>query len=142
MAVIDVKGAVVGRAATRIAKRLLSGEEIIVVNAEDAIITGRKEQIVQRYRDKRNLGGMRYKGPYYPRMPDRIFRRIVRGMLPYKKSSGRDAFKRLKVYIGVPKDLKSQSKEFERMLPGKRYSEYVKLGEVSKLLGANLRCEK
>jgi large subunit ribosomal protein L13 len=142
MAVIDVSGAVVGRAATQIAKRLLSGEEIIIVNAEDSIITGRKEQIVERYRTKRNLGGMRKKGPYYPRMPDRMFRRIVRGMLPYKKTTGKDAFKRLMVYIGVPKDLAPKSKEFERMLPGKRYSEYIKLGEISRLLGANVRCGK
>ncbi len=136
MALIDLKGAVVGRAATRIAKRLLNGEEITVVNADRAIITGSKKQIVERYRNKRNLGGMRGKGPYFPRMPDRLFRRIVRGMLPYKKSTGRDAFKRLKVYMGVPKEF--EGKESERILPGKTYAEYIKLGEVSKLLGAKV----
>ncbi|RLF49912.1 MAG: 50S ribosomal protein L13 [Thermoplasmata archaeon] len=143
MAIIDVSNAVVGRVASRIAKRLLDGEEIIVVNVEEAIMTGNRDQIIERYMLKRELGSIhKRKGPKYPRMPDRLFRRVVRGMLPYKKPHGKEAFKRLKVYIGVPKELKDRVNEFERAAESKKYKKYIKLGEISRMLGAKFEVKK
>ncbi len=133
MLVFDIKGAVLGRAAAQIAKHALRGEEVRVVNAEEAIITGSKEDIVAKYRRKRELGGMR-KAPHYPRMPDRLVKRVVRGMLPYKTPKGRAAYRRIRVYIGVPEEYKNV--EVKHLSEGRKYSKYIKVGELSKLLGA------
>ena len=100
-AVVDVSGLVVGRAASLIAQRLLAGESIVVVNAEKSVITGSRRAVLEHYRAARARGSKRT-GPHFPRYPDRIFRRTVRGMLPHLKSRGKAAYARLEVHIGVP----------------------------------------
>lgn len=136
MAVIDAQGQVMGRLASDVAKRLLHHEEIIIVNAERVIVTGTKEDLIEQYGGRRKLGGTRGKGPHYPRMPDQLMKRTVRGMLPYKKSSGRTAYKRLKVYIGVPKELEGAEMEIPEQREVNRRSPYMELGNLSKYLGA------
>lgn len=102
--VLDATDLVLGRMATQVAKRLLEGEEVRVVHAERAVISGDRREIIGRYREKRELGTKR-KGPFFPRTPDRIFKRTVRGMLPYQKPRGREAYARLRVYMGLPDEL-------------------------------------
>ncbi|MGB1587143.1 MAG: 50S ribosomal protein L13 [Thermoplasmatota archaeon] len=103
--VIDATGLVLGRMATDVAKRAKNGETVHIVNAEKAIIVGAsKEAIQERYRFKREVGTAR-KGPFFPREPHLIVKRTVRGMLPYQKSDGRAAYKRIQAHIGVPKEL-------------------------------------
>jgi len=128
-----------GRLATYISKRLLDGEEIVVVNAERIVITGRKEQILADYKARRDRGvaGRNRFGPYYPRMPDRMFKRSVRGMLPFQQPRGRTAIKKLKVYIGVPREMKGTDfakieKALDRGATRKTY-----LGDVAEWLGAD-----
>lgn len=132
--IIDANGATLGRLSTVTAKRLLNGEEIAVVNSEKAIISGKKRVIKNRYKQKREVGTYR-KGPFYPRMPDHIVRRTIRGMIPYQTSHGRAAFKRLKCYIGVPKEFKE--KKFETIEDAKKQPvDYITIEELSKSLGA------
>jgi len=132
--VIDASGAVLGRLGSIVAKRLLEGEEVAVVNAEKAIITGKKQFLKNEYTGKREVGTQR-KGPFFPRMPDRIVKRTIRGMLPYQTPHGRAAYKRLRCYIGVPKEF--EGKEMER-IPGiqKTPLQYMTVEELSKSLGA------
>jgi len=99
--IIDGKNAILGRLSTQIAKRLLKGEEITVINADKIIITGNPKQILGKYAARRKRGSTE-KGPYFPKTPEAIVRRTIRGMLPYKTSRGREAFKRLRVYVDVP----------------------------------------
>lgn len=112
--VIDGEGMVAGRLASVIAKKLLNGERIAVVNAERIVITGKPKRIIEKYIKRisewRTYYNPEKRGPKYPRRPDKLFKRIVRGMLPWKKPKGREAFKRLKVYIGVPKEFESAEK--------------------------------
>ena len=91
----------VGRAASLIAQRLLAGESIVVVNAEKSVVTGSRPMVLEHYRAARARGSKRT-GPHFPRYPDRIFRRTVRGMLPHLKTRGKIAFRRLEVHIGIP----------------------------------------
>ncbi|MEM2869389.1 MAG: 50S ribosomal protein L13 [Thermoplasmata archaeon] len=135
MALIDAEGAVLGRLASVVAKRLLKGEQITVVNAEKAIVTGSRRDVLGHYRMMRRVGSTR-KGPYYPRMPDRILRRTVRGMLPFDRHKGRSAYKRLSVYIGVPPELEKVRAEKVGVKP-LTSPKYITLGEISKLLGAH-----
>ncbi|MBN1861290.1 MAG: 50S ribosomal protein L13 [Candidatus Thermoplasmatota archaeon] len=139
VAIIDSEGAVLGRLCTVVAKRLLNGEEIVVVNSEKAIVTGKKVMIKAHYKHEREVGTYR-KGPFYPRMPDRIMKRTIRGMIPYQEPHGRTAFKRLKCYIGVPKEF--QGKPFEKIPSAeKQPTDYMTLQDVAQFLGANIHYE-
>lgn len=113
--VFDAKDKVLGRLASHVASTLLvtrregSPTKVIIINAEDAIVTGSKDRVLADYDRKYKLNHPR-KGPFFPRMPDMILKRTVRGMLPYqKKSSGRQAFKDLRVMIGTPSNLNGES---------------------------------
>ncbi len=137
--IIDATDAPIGRLASIVAKRLLNGEKIFIVNAEKAIITGNKDEIKERYRRKREIGGTKRKGPFFPRMPHMILKRTVRGMLPYQQPKGRNAYKRLKVFIGVPDELKD--KKIEK-IEFKKSLNYITLKELSEYLGVNWKWQK
>jgi len=133
--IIDAKGLILGRMASIIAKRLLQGESVIVVNAEKAAISGKRLQIVKEAKTFLEVGHPR-KGPFHQRRPDRIVRRTIRGMLPRKKPKGRQAFKRLKVYLGPPKEF--GDKEIQTILDAsadKLKSPYITVGELAKEIG-------
>lgn len=131
MLVIDADGAVLGRLSSFVAKKLLEGEEVHIINAEKAIITGDPKVVLEKYLDRIGRGNPHH-GPFFPRQPHRILRRAIRGMLPYKKAKGRNALKRLKVYVGVPEVLKD--KEAIKMKEKKK-CKYITLLELSKLIG-------
>ncbi len=135
MKIIDATDHIVGRLSTNVAKMLLNGEEIVIINAEKAVVTGRREFILNDYLEKWQRGSVR-KGPHYPRMPDRILRRTVRGMLPFKTTHGREAYKRLKVFIGKPENIEESKVEKIEGAINKKVRNKVTLGEISKSLGA------
>ena len=133
--IIDGKGLILGRMASSIAKRLLQGESVIVLNAEKAAISGKRLQIVKDAKTFLEVGHPR-KGPNHPRRPDRIVRRTVRGMLPWKKPKGKQAYKRLRVYLGAPKEF--EDKEIQTILDAsaeKLKSPYITVGELAKEIG-------
>ena len=111
MKIIDGKNAVLGRLASYVAKQLLKGEEIVIVNCEDVIITGSKKEIKENFEEKRRKVGSGQKGPKYPRPKDKIVKRVVRGMLPnHRKGRGKQAYKRIKCYVGIPKEFQDSKK--------------------------------
>jgi len=136
--VIDADRLIMGRLSSLVAKRLLDGEEIVIINAEKCLITGNSKEIYQRYFDARARGKIR-KGPHFPRMPDRILKRTVRGMLPYQKPRGREALKRLKVYIGTPRDYRDAEAIKLEQAATLNTTKYIPLSEVSMRLGARLQ---
>ncbi len=138
MKIVDATNLKLGRLASHIAKEALKGEAISIVNAENAVITGRAKDILATYAEKRDVGS-RYKGPFFPRVPNLIVRRTIRGMLPYKNETGRTAFKRVKVYMGVPKDLtgKETSTYEDAKLGVVERRSYMTIEEVAKHMGYN-----
>jgi large subunit ribosomal protein L13 len=136
--VVDASGLVLGRAASLIAKRLLNGETIVVVNAEKSVVVGGRTEVLAHYTAARARGSVR-SGPHFPRYPDRIFRRTVRGMLPHLKTRGKVAFRRLEVHIGVPDQWKGRSTETLDLAKARpRLQPPLTLEEISRLLGARL----
>ncbi|NYT18072.1 MAG: 50S ribosomal protein L13 [Methanobacteriales archaeon] len=137
--IIDGEGLILGRLASVVSKKLLDGEEIAILNAEKIIISGTKDWAYAKYKqriDRASISNPRRMGPKYPRRPDDIFRRTVRGMLPYKQAKGRDAYKSLKVYLGVPQEFEGQEMvQVEEAVP-KNVAKSVELGKLSQLLGA------
>ena len=137
-AIIDVSGLIVGRAASLIAQRLLAGENIVIIHAEKAVVTGSRATVLETYRANRARGSVR-SGPHYPRNPDRIFRRAVRGMLPHLKTRGKLAFDRLTVYIGCPEPYaKVSASSLPDALARPTLRSPLTLEEVARLLGSRL----
>ena len=138
MILINAEGNVMGRLASFAAKKAILGENITVVNAEKAVVTGSKDVAVQKM--KRRLGmrgkGNPEKGPKFSRMPDKVLRHSIRGMLPWKSSRGKQAYRRIFVYIGLPEEF--QGKQFTKPegSEAKDAKRSVLLGEVCKELGA------
>ena len=136
--VIDASGLVLGRAASLIAQRLLHGETVIVINAERSVVTGNRKMVIDEYTAARAQGSVR-SGPHFPRYPDRIFRRTVRGMLPHLKTRGKLAYHRLHVFIGTPAGLSSRT---HQALPGAVARPALRppttLAEITRLLGAHV----
>ncbi|MDY6958014.1 MAG: 50S ribosomal protein L13 [Halobacteriota archaeon] len=135
--IIDAEGLILGRLSSVVAKRLLEGEEITIINAEKAVVSGSKVAVFKEYKQMRDKGSTE-KGPYYPRMPDQILKRTVRGMLPFKRLRGREAYARLRVYIGVPDEFKDQPSEKIENADMNRLGtvKYIRLDELSTRLGA------
>jgi large subunit ribosomal protein L13 len=132
---IDASGLILGRMSSIVAKRLLAGESIVIINAEKAIISGKRLSHVKEARAFLKKGHFR-KGPYHPRRPDQIIRRAIRGMLPRRLPKGQVAFRRLKVFIGVPFEFKD--KAFQSIAEAgvnKLKCPYVTVGEYAKEIG-------
>ena len=104
---INADGLILGRMSSKVAKRLLNGEKVIIVNVEKAVLSGKKKSKVAEAKEFLEVGAPR-KGPFHYRRPDRILRKIVRGMLPFKKPKGKRAYRKLKVFMGIPQDLEGQ----------------------------------
>ncbi|SFM59670.1 50S ribosomal protein L13 [Methanolobus profundi] len=137
MTIIDAEGLIMGRLASTVAQKLLAGEQIDIINAEKAVISGSKATTLREYDETLKRGKPEF-GPYFPKRPDRILKRTVRGMLPYKRARGRDAMSRLKVYVGVPMEFqdKESIKIEEANMDRLSSNKYLRLGDVSKKLGA------
>lgn len=136
VSIIDANGCVLGRLANQVAKRLIAGEEIHIVNSEKAIVSGTtKAAIKNRYLQRYHLGTYR-KGPFMSRMPHDLVKRTVRGMIPYQTPSGRAALKRLKAHIGVPAEFRG--KDLEVLGDAKRNPRgmTMTIGEIANVLGA------
>lgn len=132
--VVDARDCIMGRVASQVADAALSGQRVAVVNAESAVITGSEEDVMGVYRKRTELGAE--SGPYYPKRPDGILKRAIRGMIPYKTTSGREAFENVRVYVGNPYD--DAEVLDDTSLDRLSNIKFVHLGEVSENLGANV----
>ena len=133
--VIDGEGLVLGRLSSMVAKRLLAGERIHLVNAEKIVVSGKKKMIINREKEFLNVGGFE-RGPVHYRQPHRIVRQTIRGMLPHRKAHGREAFRRLKVHIGVPEEFEASEKEtFEKIHSSNLSKRFVTIGEIAENIG-------
>ncbi len=136
---IDAEDTILGRLSSEIAKKLLEGYRVYVVNAEKAVISGDPLMVIKSYRIwwdlKVHVNPYKW-SPKRPKNPVSIVRKAVQGMLPRSKQKGREAMKRLKVYIGVPEEL--QGKEFikyEQFSVRKLHRKFIRVGELCKRLG-------
>jgi large subunit ribosomal protein L13 len=134
---INADGLIVGRMASSVAKKLLNGEKVIIVNAEKAVISGKKKSKVAEAKTFLEVGSPK-RGPFHYRRPDRILRKTVRGMLPFKQPKGKTALKKLKVFISVPQDLKDQQMAtLKEAQAAKLKGPYFTLAELAKEIGWN-----
>lgn len=119
MKIIDGSGIVMGRLASFVAKELLKGEEIVVINCSNVVITGNKKMIEEEFLEKRSRYGSSQKGPIQHKTSEKIVKRAIRGMLPnHREGRGRESFKKIKCYNNVPKEF--EGKDFIKLKQGKK----------------------
>lgn len=137
--IIDAEGQILGRMASLVAKMLLAGQRVVIVNAEKAVISGNKQSIIEEYKEyvlSKKTWKMPEKGPKKYRRPDMIVKRAIRGMLPYKQWKGRMAYKNLRVYIGVPEEYSNRPKiRFPEADASRLARRYITIGELAKEVG-------
>lgn len=143
MKIINASGILMGRMASYVAGELLKGEEVTIINAEECIISGDEKNVLGKYMHRRHRSSLvnpARHGPFFPRRPEGIIKRAVRGMLPHKQAKGIDAMKRLRIYIGVPVELEGKPTEDVdiKNVTTLKIPKYIKLKELSTLLGANI----
>ena len=138
--VIDCDAQIVGRLASHVAKLLLKGNSVTLVNAEKAAISGHVSDVVANYKQKvefKDKANPEHSS-YWSRRPDFLVKRIVRGMLPFKKPTGREAFKRLRVYVGVPAEIKGKIEKDQVKNKLEAYEDTITVRELSEKLGYRL----
>ena len=138
---VNAEGLIVGRMCSKVAKRLLNGEEVIILNAEKAVFSGKKKSKVLEAHIFLEVGAP-MRGPFHYRRPDRFLRKTVRGMVPFKQPKGKNAYKRLKVFMGIPIELKDQQMiTFEEASSAYLKGPHFTLGELAKEIGWKNRME-
>jgi large subunit ribosomal protein L13 len=112
--VVDATGVPLGRLASVVASRLRgkhkanftphidTGDFVIVINAEKAVLTGRKEEDKMYHRHSGYPGGIKSEAASHlrQRRPAKMVEEAVWGMLP-KGPLGRRQIRKLKVYAGA-----------------------------------------
>ncbi len=136
--VVDGKDKVLGRVGSQVAKLLLNENNVTIVNSEQMVITGHSADIIAKYKqllelkDKANPEH----SPYWPRRPDMFVKRVIRGMLPYKRPKGKTAFKKLRVYIGVPEELKNAKHyDIKSKKPSEIFEKTISVKTLTEKLG-------
>lgn len=137
---IDATDQIAGRLSSKVAKLILSDKNVVVVNAEKALISGSRTSVINQWKERLELGSKvnPIYGPIHPRRPDNILRRMVRGMVPRKKPKGASAMKRLRIYVGVPASVRSdRMTKFDDARATRPVPVYVTMADLSRSLGWN-----
>jgi large subunit ribosomal protein L13 len=130
MKIIDGQNTILGRLASYVAKQALQGEEIAVVNCEKVVITGSRKNIEAEFFEKRHRHGHSQKGPKPSKLGERMVKKTIRGMLPdFRMGRGRQAWKRIKCYTGIPNEF--EGKKMEKIKSDKK-NKFIRIEDVSK----------
>lgn len=136
--VVDATNCIAGRMCSHVSKLLLLGNRVAIVNAEKAMLSGKRYKTIEQYKEHLEINSVTnpIHGPFHPRRPDTMLSKMVRGMVPKRKPSGMTAFGRLRVYIGVPEEMKRTKMEsFSDSKITKPESYYISIGEIASELG-------
>ena len=135
---IDATGHIAGRLCSLVAAQILTWKRIIVLNAEKAVLSGKRGTIIEAWKERLELGSKvnPIYGPLHPRRPDNIIWRMVRGMVPKEKPKGALALKRLRVYIGVPQKYSGVSlSKLDDAIATRPLPMYTTIAELSRNIG-------
>lgn len=130
---VDAEGQIAGRLSSAVAKMLLEGKGVTIVNASKSVISGKEKMIFDEFQKRleiRSAVHPRYTPRHYAR-PDQLLRRMIRGMLPRRKAKGAEAMKRLRVHSGKPEDVKGEPIDIEDVSANRLSHKYISLEAIS-----------
>ncbi len=136
--IVDGTNQIAGRLCSHVAKLLINGNRVSIVNSENIMLSGDRKAIIEEYRKYLEISSITNPkfGPFHPRRPDTMISKMVRGMLPKNKPSGKTALKKLRAYLGVPNELKSKkTTQFEDAKIKKPAPYYTSLGDLGRMVG-------
>ena len=136
--VVDGSDLIAGRLCSNVSKLLLKGNHVSIVNCEKIMIRGTRKNIIEEYKNFLKIASIIHPkhGPFHPRRPDTIISRMVRGMLPRDKPSGQAALKRLRAFIGVPREIRTLEKiQFDNSKIRRSNAYYVSMAELGRTIG-------
>jgi len=135
---VDATGQILGRMGSKVAKLLISGNSVVIVNADKVLLSGNRASVMRDFFDRLKIASVVHPkhGPFHPRTPAGMLTRMIRGMIPRTKPSGVAALRRLRVYTEAPKGLEKVSfTNFEEAKATKPLAYYIPLGEVAQRIG-------
>lgn len=138
MKTVDYSNLVLGRAASKTAKLLLNGESITIVHAEKAVVRGTRSGILEKFQRRENLrskGNPEKKGAKISRMPDKIVRFSIKHMIPYGHGKGQQALKRLRIHMGLPKQMEGVALEQWKELENQEKKNFLTVQQISEAIG-------
>jgi len=126
---VDAQGKVLGRLATELASvlrgkrkptytpHLDNGDNVVVINAEKVMVTGKKREQKLYYHHTGYPGGLRTNtfAELQARKPEQIVKLAVKGMLPHNRL-GRQMLKKLHIYAGSEHPHNSQNPQSLELL--------------------------
>jgi len=137
--VVDATNHIAGSLSSHVAKLLITGNRVSILNCEKIMYSGTRANLIAEYRAFLEINSIIHPkhGPVHYRRPDTIISKMIRGMLPFdRKPSGITAFKRLRAYIGSPQELKPFKKiQFEKALIRRSQSNYTTMAELCRVIG-------
>ncbi|MDP8002961.1 MAG: 50S ribosomal protein L13 [Caldisphaera sp.] len=137
--VIDGSNTILGRLASNVAKILLEGKRVVVINSEKIVVSGEPSKLIQFYKDTILNVKSHYSHKWRPkraRSPTRLFKKTVAGMLPKNNKKGEDALKRLTVFVGIPNKYKNkQAIKLQEISADKLGRKYTTLNVIAEQLG-------
>lgn len=129
--IIDGKNATMGRLASYCAKQALLGKEIVIVNSEEVVIIGNKKDIINKYKQRYSLGGASLKGPKIGKSPEKLLKRVIRGMLSHKQGRGSNALDKIRCYNKTP----NEYLEVKKVHAGKeKKGKYISLKQLFEVI--------
>lgn len=133
--VIDAKNTILGRLCSYAAKQALLGKEISIVNCNDILVAGNRKDILGKYLNLRQMDSSNLRGPILPKVPEKIVKRTIRGMLSYKQQRGEKALDRIMCYNKVPAELESSKKVIlSEFSAEKMKAKTMKMSEIARLI--------
>jgi len=125
--VYDGKNFTLGRLSSNVAKKVLLGNKVVIVNCDAVVVTGKRRTTIDDYKAKRQLGSASLHGPFFPKEPRKVVKRTIRGMLSHRQGRGKDALKRVKCYNDVPEEFAKMEMVKDT---GKKNAKVMKLKEL------------
>lgn len=137
--VVDGTDHIAGRLSSYVAKLLIKGNRVSIVNCEKIMMSGTRVNQIKEYREFLEINSVinPKHGPVHYRRPDTLIAKMIRQMLPFdRKPSGKESYQRLRTYIGSPKEIKSLEKvQFEKAKIKKTAANYTSIGELCRVIG-------
>lgn len=139
--VIDGRGHLLGRLASKVAKELLNGQRIVVVRCELLLRSGSLFRNKIKYHEflRKRMNTNPRRGPFHFRSPARMFWRVVRGMIPHKTPRGAAALGRMKTFDGIPFPYDQRKRmvvpDALKILRLQSHRKFTQLGELASLCG-------
>ncbi len=132
--IFDGKEAIFGRLASEAAKNILRGNSVEIINCEEIIVSGDKYNFLKKIQEKKKMGaGSSLKGPNYSRLENKLIKRMIRGMLPWDRQKGRDAYRRLRCHIGKGNLKETELKEIKNF-NARKPMKYFSIKDVTRLM--------